>query len=123
LEVQIVPVGGGKPYPANEEASGILQLVPLLAAIYHDDVGALLIDEPEVSLHPQYQAFIMQELQAVAGDPAAQPGKKFVVIATHSPSTLLLRSLAELPNLIFSTISKRCRSKSRKMLANSRTKN
>lgn len=101
LEIQIVPIGGGKPYPANDEASGILQLAPLLAAIYNDEIGALLIDEPEVSLHPQYQAFIMQEMQAVAGDPVAQPGKKFVVIATHSPSILSLRSTAELPSMVF----------------------
>ncbi len=101
LEIRIVPFGGGDPYPANDEASGIIQLAPLLAAIYNDEVGALLIDEPEISLHPQYQAFILQELQSVAGDPLAQYGKKFIVIATHSPSMLSLRNAGELSNLVF----------------------
>ena len=101
LEIHIVPTGGGDAYTANDEASGILQLAPLLAAIYNDEISGLLIDEPEVSLHPQYQAFLVQELQAVAGDPRAQPDKKFVVVATHSPSMLSLRSAAELPNMVF----------------------
>lgn len=101
LEVRMVPLGTGEPYPANDEASGILQLAPLLAAIYNDEIGALLIDEPEVSLHPQYQAFILQELEAVAGDPLVEPGKKFVVIATHSPSMLSVRSADDLPKLVF----------------------
>lgn len=101
LEVRLVPVGGGDLYTANDEASGILQLAPLLAAIYNDEVGALLIDEPEISLHPQYQSFIMQELQAVAGDPLTQPGKKIVIVATHSPSVLPLRSVADLPAIVF----------------------
>lgn len=101
LEIRIVPLGGGAAYIANEEASGILQLVPLLAAIYNDEVGALLIDEPEISLHPQYQAFILQELQAVAGDPVTQADKKIVIIATHSPSMLALRTAAELTHMVF----------------------
>jgi hypothetical protein len=100
LEIRIVPITGGDAYSANEEASGVLQLVPLLAAIYNDEVGALLIDEPEISLHPQYQAYLMQELHAVAGDPA-EPGKKFVIVATHSPSSLWLRSAAELSRMVF----------------------
>ena len=36
-------------YPANTEASGILHFVGLLAALYNDEVDALLIDEPEIS--------------------------------------------------------------------------
>ena len=44
-----------KPYSSGREASGLLHLVGILAALYDDEVGALLIDEPEVSLHPQLQ--------------------------------------------------------------------
>ncbi len=68
LGISIVPMNGGKSYPANFEASGILQLVALLAAIHNDQIGVLLIDEPEISLHPQHQAFVLQEIQRVAGD-------------------------------------------------------
>jgi energy-coupling factor transporter ATP-binding protein EcfA2 len=101
LEIMIVPVRGGTPYAANAEASGILQLVPLLAAIYNDQIGALLIDEPEISLHPQLQSFILQELMNVAGDPTINSTKKIIVIATHSISMLPIRDISDLANLVF----------------------
>ncbi|HBU76897.1 MAG TPA: AAA family ATPase, partial [Muricauda sp.] len=40
-------------YSSAREASGLLHLVAILAALYDEEVGCLLIDEPEVSLHPQ----------------------------------------------------------------------
>jgi len=46
-----------EPYSSGREASGLLHLVGILSALYDDEVGVLLIDEPEVSLHPQLQAF------------------------------------------------------------------
>lgn len=100
LEISLSPVIGGESYRANAEASGILQLVALLTSIYHDEIGALLIDEPEISLHPQYQAFIRDELTAVSGDPREDSSKKFVVIGTHSPAMLGIRQISDLPNLV-----------------------
>lgn len=100
LNVRIAPVSGGEPYAANHEASGILQLVALLAAIHNDEIGALLIDEPEISLHPQHQAFLLEEMEEVAGDPS-DPTRKIIVIATHSAALLPLRSVKELPALMF----------------------
>ena len=100
LNVHILPTSGGPSYAANHEASGILQLVALLAAIHNDEIGALLIDEPEISLHPQHQAFLLEEMERVAGDPV-KPTKKIIVIATHSPVLLPLRSVNELPALMF----------------------
>ncbi|TBG84493.1 ATP-dependent endonuclease [Rhizobium leguminosarum] len=100
LNLRILPVSGGASYAANVEASGVLQLVALLAAIHNDEIGCLLIDEPEISLHPQHQAFIMDEMVRVAGDPA-DPAKKLIVIATHSASMLSLRRIDELPSIAF----------------------
>lgn len=100
LNVRIAPASGGPSYAANHEASGILQLVALLAAIHNDEIGALLIDEPEISLHPQYQAFLLEEMQRVAGDPT-DATRKIIVIATHSPVMLPLRFVNELPLLTF----------------------
>ncbi|MBT0570480.1 AAA family ATPase [Curvibacter sp. CHRR-16] len=100
LTVAISPMLGGSPYAANHEASGVLQLIALLAAIHNDDIGALLIDEPEISLHPQHQAFVLEEMQRVAGDPI-DPGKKLIVIATHSAALMQFRSLSELPSIAF----------------------
>lgn len=90
-------------YPANTEASGILQVIGLLAAIYDDQVGAILIDEPEISLHPQLQAFLLDEIRRVAGDPVCEPGKKIVVLCTHAQGMLPLRRIADLPSLVFFT--------------------
>ena len=87
-------------YQSKLEASGITQLVSLLAAIYDDTIGTLIVDEPEISLHPQLQAFILEEMESVAGD-WADPGKKRILISTHSPSFLPLRSLADLPGIVF----------------------
>ncbi len=98
--IRITPVAGGEGYAANYEASGILQLVALLSAIHNDDIGVLLIDEPEISLHPQHQAFLLEEMEQVAGDPR-DPKKKLIVIATHSASILPLRRIDDLPKIAF----------------------
>jgi predicted ATP-dependent endonuclease of OLD family len=77
-------------YSGSREASGLVHLVSILTAAYDNDVGALLIDEPEVSLHPQLQAYVATVLREVAGDPW-EPTKKLVIISTHSPHLLWLR--------------------------------
>jgi len=100
LSPRISSTRGGGSYPANNEASGILQLVGLLAAIHNDEIGALIIDEPEVSLHPQHQAFVLDEMERVAGDPADRT-KKLIILATHAPTLLPLRSEQDLPHFAF----------------------
>lgn len=87
-------------YSAAREASGLLQLVGVLAALYDDDVAAILLDEPEVSLHPQLQSFLLSEIHRVAGDPD-QVEKKLVVIATHSADMLQVNTPEELCDVVF----------------------
>lgn len=102
MVIKITSMVSGDGYAANYEASGILQLVALLSAIHNNDIGALLIDEPEISLHPQHQAFLLEEMEQVAGDPS-DPKKKLIVLATHSASMLPLRRIDELPKIAFFT--------------------
>lgn len=64
------------PYSSGREASGLLHLVGILSALYDDEVGVLLIDEPEVSLHPQLQAFLLKEISRVAGIPSDENYQK-----------------------------------------------
>ncbi len=89
------------PYSSGREASGLMHLVGLLSALYDDEVGVLMIDEPEVSLHPQLQAFLLQEILNVAGQPSDGTNKKIILIATHSTEMVRLRTVDDLPNLIF----------------------
>lgn len=91
---------GARYYGAGNEASGLTQLVAMLAALYDDEIKYLLLDEPEVSLHPQLQSFILKEILSVAGDPNI-PGKKMVVISTHSPAMLHLKKSFDLVSVIF----------------------
>lgn len=97
--LQISFLRGGNEYSSSREASGLLHLVAILSALYDNELKVVLLDEPEISLHPQLQSFVLREIERVSGDPAA--GKKIVVTATHSASMLRLRRLDDLPNLIF----------------------
>ena len=87
-------------YSSAREASGLLHLVGILTALYDDEVGVVLIDEPEVSLHPQLQAFLFQEINKVAGYPSTV-GKKLICIATHSTEFIQLHSVEDLASIIF----------------------
>jgi hypothetical protein len=101
LTIGFAPTTGGEVYFANVEASGLLQLVPLLAALYDYDISALIIDEPEISLHPQLQAFLLQEIVNVSGYPTEVGNQKLIVMATHSPSMVPLRRISDLRSLVF----------------------
>ena len=52
----------------REECHGIKELLVLLTHLYNDKYSYLIIDEPELNLHPQYQAFFMREVRKLAGD-------------------------------------------------------
>ena len=87
-------------YSSAREASGLLHLVAILSALYDSDVGCVLIDEPEVSLHPQLQSFLYHEMIAVSGDPS-EDGKKLIVISTHSTEFIQVRGVKDLARIIF----------------------
>ena len=101
LQIKFSSTTGGQIYFANTEASGLLQLIPLLAAVYDDQISALIIDEPEISLHPQLQDFLLQELKRAADTSASVSNKKIIIVATHSPSMLPLRRLSDVASLVF----------------------
>lgn len=90
----------GKNYSSAREASGLLHLVAILASLYDDEIGCLLIDEPEVSLHPQLQSFLLNEIKKVAGA-NTEKGKKLVFISTHSTEFIELNSVAQLASIVF----------------------
>ncbi|UJA00091.1 ATP-dependent nuclease [Acinetobacter johnsonii] len=101
LKILFTKLDGSKPYSSGREASGLMHLVGILAALYDDEIGALFIDEPEVSLHPQLQAFLLAEILGVAGIPNDCSNKKIIVIATHSTEMLKINNPVDLASLIF----------------------
>lgn len=83
----------------KDECHGIKELLVLLTHLYDDSHKTLIIDEPELNLHPQFQAFLLQEIRKIAGDPAT-PGKKLFFLVTHSPFILDITSKKDLASVI-----------------------
>jgi hypothetical protein len=84
----------------RDECHGIKELLVLLTHLYNNDYQYLIIDEPELNLHPQYQAFFVQEVRRVAGNPTIDPNKKVVFLITHSPFILDFRSIEDIKSII-----------------------
>jgi hypothetical protein len=84
----------------ESECHGLKELIALLAFVYDDEYNALIIDEPELHLHPQFQSFLQAEIRKIAGDPKHQPTKKVFFLITHSPYILDFRVLEDLRNCI-----------------------
>lgn len=101
LKILFSNLDGSQPYSSGREASGLMHLVGILATLYDDEIGALFIDEPEVSLHPQLQSFLLMEILDVAGVPNLNSNKKIIVIATHSTEMLKINNPTDLTSLIF----------------------
>ena len=91
---------GGSYRLDRDECHGIKELVVLLTHLYNHENGYLIIDEPELNLHPQYQAFFMQEVRKVAGNPIQSSKQKIVFLITHSPFILDLRLEDDIKSVI-----------------------
>ena len=84
----------------REECHGIKELLVLLTHLYDDRTQFLIIDEPELNLHPQYQAFFLEEVRRVAGNPTTDANKKAIFLVTHSPFILDLQSIDDMRSVI-----------------------
>lgn len=102
LKVDFVNLGDDDQYyPSGKEASGLIHLIGILSSLYDDEVGMLFIDEPEVSLHPQLQAFLLNEIIEASGHPAEGGYKKIIIMATHSTEMLRVAKCDDLLSLVF----------------------
>ena len=88
----------------REECHGLRELLVLLTHLYDTSTDYLVIDEPELNLHPQYQSFFMSEVRRVAGDPSLDNEKKVVFLVTHSPFILDFKHIDELESIISFTL-------------------
>lgn len=82
----------------KNESHGLKELITLLTFIYSEEYNCIILDEPELNLHPQYQQFILQEIKKNAGEP--KDGKKLFIILTHSPYMLDIRNSTDLLHYI-----------------------
>ena len=83
-------------YSVAAEASGLVNVISILAALFDEAIQVLLIDEPEVSLHPQLQSYLLREMKN-----AAKKYNKTIIISTHSAEMIELNSASDLCNYVF----------------------
>lgn len=101
LKPKIQNNSGGLEYGLKEkECHGLKELMTLLTFLYDDTKDCLILDEPELHLHPQYQSFLLSEIRKFAGNPKTDKTKKLFFIITHSPYFLDLRSLDDLKSIL-----------------------
>lgn len=92
---------GGAEYGLKEqECHGMKEIISLLTFLYDDSNDCLILDEPELHLHPQFQSFLLSEIRKIAGNPKVEPGKKMIFIITHSPYFLDFRNLDDLKHVL-----------------------
>lgn len=86
LKPKVQRINAGDEYDLREgESHGLKEMITLLTFLYDDGHNCLIIDEPELHLHPQLQTFFLQEARRIAGDPRTDPTKKCFFLITHSP--------------------------------------
>ena len=99
LNIILTDKKSGKPYDLKkDESHGLKEIITLLTFIYNDDYNCIILDEPELNLHPQFQQFILQEIKKSAGLP--DDGKKVFIILTHSPYMLDINNSEDLLNYV-----------------------
>lgn len=96
LKVFFEKTASQKEYSVAAEASGLVNLISILAALFDESTEVLLIDEPEVSLHPQLQSYLLREIKA-----AVEKYRKTIIISTHSAEMIGLSNPTDLCNYVF----------------------
>ena len=88
--------GNDSEYSVTVEASGLVNIISILAALFDETIEVLLIDEPEVSLHPQLQSYLLREMTY-----ATKEYNKTIIISTHSAQMIELHQAIDLCNYVF----------------------
>ncbi|MFQ5874082.1 MAG: AAA family ATPase [Dehalococcoidia bacterium] len=83
-------------YGLTDESAGIRELLVLLTLLHCPRYQKLCIDEPELSLHPEAQRFLKNEMGTVVEN----QGKE-IWLATHSPVFFAPESLEDLKQAMF----------------------
>jgi hypothetical protein len=79
----------------KDEGHGLREIVTLLAATYRKDWQLLVVDEPELHLHPSLARLWLAELQSECG----RSGRQSVVV-THEPTLIRPRNRSDLGAIV-----------------------
>ena len=96
MKVYFEKTDGKQEYSVAAEASGLVNIISILAALFDEEVKVLLIDEPEVSLHPQLQSYLLREMNN-----AIKQYGKTVIISTHSAEMISFNKVEDISNFVF----------------------
>ena len=93
----VVNKAWGVEYNLKEgECHGLKEILTLLVALYGFGNSVLILDEPELHLHPQFQSFFMNEIRkAVSQNP-----ERIIFLITHSPYFIDLRFAEDLVGVV-----------------------
>ncbi|MCR4791086.1 MAG: AAA family ATPase [Treponemataceae bacterium] len=80
----------------DKECHGLKGILTLLVSLYSSKSGVLIVDEPELHLHPQFQLFFMNEIRKVV---QSDKNKIFFLI-THSPFFIDLKTPEDLIGVV-----------------------
>lgn len=75
----------------RDEGHGLRELVILLTAVYREDWTLLVVDEPELHLHPSMTRLWLSELER-----ACREGNRRAIVVTHEPSVVKPTSAEDL---------------------------
>jgi predicted ATPase len=78
----------------REEGHGLRELVVLLTAIYRQDWSLLIVDEPELHLHPSMVRTWLGELEKVC-----ESSGRRAIIVTHEPSLIRPKEAEDLSSI------------------------
>lgn len=81
---------------SDGECHGLKEILTLLVALYGLKSDVLILDEPELHLHPQFQYFFMNEIRKVA----AEDSRRIFFLITHSPYFIDLRFAEDLIGVV-----------------------
>jgi len=91
---------GGEYELRGKECHGLKELITILIFLYDTSNNCLIIDEPELHLHPQFQSFLLNEIRKIAGNPLNDSQKKLFFLITHSPYFIDLKIIDDLKSIV-----------------------
>ena len=99
-KIQDIKLGNSEYSLQGNECHGLKELITLLTFLYDDTHNCIILDEPELHLHPQFQSFFLNEMRKISGDPRIDQTKKLFFVVTHSTNFIDIKTIDDLKNIV-----------------------